>query len=85
MGFEFKTLVVILIILKHGIGKARTTYNLSEGQGHRHTICKIKNSDRLSLKRLTSMQFLHTVKPAYAVTSIKQSPVLKRHIFLFLS
>jgi hypothetical protein len=26
-----------------------------------------------------------TVKPAYAVTSIKQSPVLKGHLFLVLS
>ena len=25
--------------------------------------------------------FLHTVKPAHAVTSIKESPVLKRHFF----
>jgi hypothetical protein len=28
---------------------------------------------------------LSTVKPAHVVTSIKQSPVLKRHLFLFLS
>jgi hypothetical protein len=27
----------------------------------------------------------HTVKPAHAFTSIKQSPVLKSHIFLVLS
>jgi len=26
-----------------------------------------------------------TVKPAHAVTSIKQSPVLKGHLFLFMS
>jgi hypothetical protein len=29
--------------------------------------------------------FLYTVKPAHAVTSIKQSPVLKGHHFLVLS
>ena len=28
---------------------------------------------------------LDTVNPAYAVTSIKQSPVLKGHLFLVLS
>ena len=28
---------------------------------------------------------MNTVKPAHVVTSIKQSPVLKRHIFLILS
>jgi hypothetical protein len=27
----------------------------------------------------------HTVKPAYAVTSIKQSPLLKDHLFLVLT
>jgi hypothetical protein len=27
----------------------------------------------------------YTIKPAHAVTSIKQSPVLKGHIFLSLS
>ena len=31
------------------------------------------------------MQNVHTVKPAYVVTSIKQSPVLKGHLFLDLS
>ena len=32
------------------------------------------------------MQLLcYTVKPAYTVTSIKQSPVLKGHLFLVLS
>jgi hypothetical protein len=28
---------------------------------------------------------MNTLKPAHAVTSIKQSPVLKGHIFLVLS
>ena len=31
------------------------------------------------------MQNRNTVKPAHAVTSIKQSPVLKGHIFVILS
>jgi len=29
--------------------------------------------------------YISTVKPAHAVTSIKQSPVLKGHIFIVLS
>jgi hypothetical protein len=29
--------------------------------------------------------YIYTVKPAYADTSIKQSPVLKGHIFFVLS
>jgi hypothetical protein len=29
--------------------------------------------------------FIFIVKPAYAVTSIKQSPVLKGHLFIVLS
>jgi hypothetical protein len=36
-----------------------------------------KNKDILTVKI--------TVKPAHAVTSVKQSPVLKGHIFLVLS
>ena len=33
----------------------------------------------------TNVKKIYTVKPAYVVTSIKQSPVLKGHIFLVLS
>ena len=40
----------------------------------------IKNIDKVKCTCI-----LYTVKPAYEVTSIKQSPVLKGHIFLFLS
>ena len=32
-----------------------------------------------------TIAFLNTVKPAHAVTSVKQPPVLKGDIFLFLS
>jgi hypothetical protein len=32
-----------------------------------------------------TLAFLNTVKPAHAVTSVKQPPVLKGDIFLFLS
>ena len=32
-----------------------------------------------------SQHVLNTVKPAHGVTSIKQSPVFKHHIFLVLS
>ena len=36
--------------------------------------------------KLKNRRFIKdTVKPAHAVTSIKQSPVLKGHIFLVLS
>ena len=31
------------------------------------------------------LSYINTVKPAHAVTSIKQSPVLKGHLFLVLS
>jgi hypothetical protein len=34
---------------------------------------------------LKYMLFILLVKPAHAVTSIKQSPILKGHIFLVLS
>ena len=35
--------------------------------------------------QLEHIQNVHTVKPAHAVTSIKQSPLIKAHIFLVLS
>ena len=37
------------------------------------------------LAEIQYYQMLSTVKPAHEVTSIKQSPVLKGHLFLVLS
>jgi len=34
---------------------------------------------------LIQNNYSNTVKPAYVVTSIKQSPVLKGHLFIVLS
>jgi len=40
---------------------------------------------RLSVIVCSTLMIQCTVKPAHAVTSIKQSPVLKGHLFLVLS
>ena len=39
----------------------------------------------LTHKSNVFFKFAYTVKPAHAVTSIKQSPVLKGYLFLVLS
>jgi hypothetical protein len=49
-----------------------------------HTKCN-ECRDLQKLNPLASGINIYTVKPANAVTSIKQSPVLKGHIFLVLS
>jgi hypothetical protein len=49
-----------------------------------HTMYRLITSFKEKIHHYFTMQ-VNTVKPAHVVTSIKQSPVLKGHIFLILS
>jgi hypothetical protein len=44
-----------------------------------------KNTKLFIIYRYDEKNSLYSVKPPHAVTSIKQSPVLKGHLFLVLS
>ena len=63
------------------IGKCLGILNTSWVLRREHTsVVKVNHLNHLATHS-TSMQY--TVKPIHAVTSIKQSPVLKGHLFLF--
>ena len=59
--------------------------------GGKETGWTLINASESSLNRKKTLYarkydpYMHTVKPAHAITSIKQSPVLKGHIFFVLS
>jgi hypothetical protein len=50
-----------------------------------NTIHLLRRTQQATGQRMGRYQQRSSVKPAYAVTFIKQSPVLKDHIFLVLS
>ena len=72
----------ILPIISHGnlFDKARTMYCYV-----RCYVAATTNSPEKKRKPGEFKKNIFTVKSAHAVTSIKQSPVLKGHIFLVLS
>jgi len=54
-------------------------YHICQGLSNQITLCSF------CLSVVSLRKYITTVKHAHVVTSIKQSPVLKGHLFVFLS